>query len=76
MAAKLQDYELEEMFKDFLDQCYEPIRLLGMEYAPSYALYELDPIAYREAYNNWLDTLDHCNECDEHPLDCKCIEGD
>lgn len=70
--AKLQDYELEELFKDFLNDCVEPVKLMGMEYAPAYALYELDPIAYHQAYLEWLDGLDDCEDCEKNPGECVC----
>lgn len=72
---KLQDYELEELYKEMLDECYPPVKVAGMEYDTSRALYELDPIAYRTGFNDWLDGLDPCDDCDNNPIDCEC-EGE
>jgi hypothetical protein len=72
--SKLQDYELEEMFKDFLDETVEIIEIFGMQYSPSYVLKECDPIAYRVTLSDWLDTLDDCEDCDLNPTECTCDE--
>ena len=70
--AKLQDYELEELYKEALDDSYGTVTVAGMEYETSRALYELDPIAYRVGFNDWLDTLDNCDDCELNPIECKC----
>lgn len=70
--AKLQDYELEELYKEMLDDCYEPVKIAGYEYAVSQALYEVDPIAYRVGFNDWLDTLEDCEDCERNPIECTC----
>lgn len=74
--AKLQDYELEDLYKDFLDGCYPPVQVAGYEYETSRALYELDPIAYRTGFNDWLDGLDNCEDCDNNPIECECEAGE
>ena len=71
--AKLQDYEIEEQFKEYLDECYPPVKFGDMEYLPSYALKELDPIAYRV----WLSDYEastECDTCEEMLTDCTCEE--
>ena len=70
--AKLQDYELEELYKNFIDETTEPVKIWGMEYDASRALYELDPIAYRVGFSDWLDSLDNCEDCDLNPSECQC----
>lgn len=70
--AKLQDYELEEMYKDMLDECYDTVQIAGMTYLTSQALYDVDPITYRVGFNDWLDTLDNCEDCDQNPIECEC----
>lgn len=72
---KLQDYELEEQYKEMLDECYGTVKVAGMEYDTSRALYELDPIAYRVGFSDWLDSLDNCEDCDRNPIECEC-EGE
>jgi len=71
---KLQDYELEEMYKDLLDQAYGTVMVAGMEYDTSRALYELDPIAYRVGLVDYIDGLEDCEDCDKNPADCECEE--
>ena len=51
----IDDSELDQRFKDWLDEAYEPVSIVGLEYRTSMALKAVDEIAYREAYNNWLD---------------------
>lgn len=72
--AKLADYELEEMYKDFIDDTTESVKIWGMEYYASQVLRECDPIAYRCGFNDWLDGLDNCEDCDLNPSECKCHE--
>lgn len=70
--AKLADYELEQLFIDFIDETTPTITIWGMEYSASRVLQEIDPIAYRVGFNDWLDTLDDCEDCENNPIDCKC----
>jgi hypothetical protein len=69
--ARLTDYEIEEQFKEYLDDCYPPVKFGDMEYLPSYALKELDPIAY----DVWLwdyQSNTECPDCDDVLADCAC----
>lgn len=72
--AKLQDYELEEMYKEYIDETTEPVTVWGMEYEASRVLLEVDPIAYRVGFSDWLDGLDNCETCDLNPIECTCEE--
>ena len=69
---KLEEYELENLYKDLIDQTTEAINIWGMEYEASRVLQEVDPIAYRVGFNDWLDTLDNCEDCDLNPIECEC----
>ena len=71
--AKLQDYEIEEQFKEMLDGCYGVVTILGMEYGTAYALRECDPIAYRVALSDYEGTQE-CSECSCVLVDCECAE--
>jgi len=53
---KVSEYNAEKSFRDMLDDCYEPIKICGYEYPPSYALKEIDPIAYRQEFLNYADS--------------------
>lgn len=70
--AKLQEWQLEELFDDLLDQVYEPTNIGGMEYLASTVLKECDPIAYRVGFHDWLDNEDNCEDCDLNPIECTC----
>jgi hypothetical protein len=48
--------EAEDMFVDFLDS--EPaIKISGMTFSPSDILRTMDPVAYREQFNNYLNYI-------------------
>ena len=72
--AKVKAWEIEDLYKDVLDQTYGTVMVAGMEYETSRALYELDPIAYRVGFSDWLDCLDPCEGCENNPLECECEE--
>lgn len=52
---KLTEFELQDMFNEMLDEIYEAVSICGYTYIASHALKEIDPIAYEEEYNNWID---------------------
>lgn len=54
--TQFSDYQLDKMFCEYLDECHEDIEIFGCKYMPSRVLRDTDPIAYREFYNNWLDS--------------------
>lgn len=52
----IPEIDLYERYDEMLDDCYEIIRIGTMEYCPSNVLREVDPIAYRCGFNDWLDS--------------------
>ena len=48
--------ELCERFNETLNDCYEPIRIGELSYSPADVLESVDKIAWREGFNNWLDS--------------------
>lgn len=48
--------EALEAFDVMLDECYPEVQVCGYSFDASRALKEMDPIAYREEFNNWLDS--------------------
>lgn len=68
---KLQDYEIEQHYKDMLDECYPAYTINGMEYSPSAILQECDPIAYRVGLSDYSATQE-CNDCENVLDDCEC----
>lgn len=53
--SQLSDYQLEEMFDDMLDECYNEVEIYGWKYLPSRVLRGVDPIVYRCGFSDWLD---------------------
>jgi hypothetical protein len=57
---QVQDLEDEErycvtQFEESLDECCDMVRIGSLEYLPSQVLRVVDPVAYREEYNNWVN---------------------
>lgn len=48
--------ELEERYCEFLDEVYPECKIAGYEYQTSRALKEVDPIAFRCGFADWLDS--------------------
>ncbi len=48
--------EAYEKFDDFIDETNLPVLIVGIRYNPSRVLRKIDPIAYREEFNNWADS--------------------
>jgi hypothetical protein len=69
--AKLADYELEQLYIDFIDETTPTITIWGMEYSASRVLQEIDPIAYRVGFSDWASN-EECEDCEECLIDCKC----
>ena len=63
-GLEISDVYDEEMFSDSMNDEHGDVSILGYEFDPVAALYELDPTSYYEEYNNWLDTL-NIEESDE-----------
>lgn len=55
MAKLIFEHELESMYSDFLDECYGTIKICGLKYSASHALKEVDPVAFRYGFVDWLD---------------------
>jgi hypothetical protein len=53
---KISECEALERFEDFLNEIYPPVNVCGYDYDAGRALKQLDPIAFREEFNNWLDS--------------------
>lgn len=55
----------ESEFDAHLDECYKDVNVCGFTYSASYALKELDPIAYRCMKSDYEGTFD-LNDCTEY----------
>ena len=47
-------HELEDMYEEQLNECYETVSICGMNYDQGHALRQLDPIAFRCAVSDWV----------------------
>lgn len=47
--------ELEAVFDERLDEIYPEVEIAGATFSPSRILAEVDPIAYRCGFNDWVD---------------------
>lgn len=54
--SEISDYQLDKMFADFLDEIYGEVEICGHKYQSSSVLEEVDPIAYRCGFSDWLDS--------------------
>lgn len=46
-------HELEDMYEEQLNECYEPVSICGFNYDQGHALRNLDPIAFRCGVCEW-----------------------
>ena len=47
-----------DAFDDVIDELEPEVVAMGYRFRPSQVVRELDPVAYREAFCNWLDSTD------------------
>lgn len=47
--------ELEDAFENDLTECYDMVSVCGYEYEAGRVLREMDPIAFRCGFNDWID---------------------
>lgn len=52
----VSDYELHQRYDEMLDEVYEDTTIAGYEYSTSSALKQVDPIAYRVGFSEWVDS--------------------
>ena len=57
MSRLITEAEALEMYEEMLDDCEGPVELCGMTYSASYVLREVDPVAYRCGFNDYVDSL-------------------
>ena len=48
---------LKEWYDEMLDDCFPEIKVGGLMYAQSVALYRIDPIAYQTGMNDYESSL-------------------
>jgi hypothetical protein len=65
MLEFIDESEAHILYDEMLDELYSPISVGGVEFDPSRVLKELDPIAYRCGFNDWLDSCDFTTDPSE-----------
>lgn len=55
MKKVIAERLLYDLYDDFLDEAYETVQIGPYDYSTSHALKEVDPVAYQEGFNNWID---------------------
>lgn len=53
----LTTYNREDLFDDMLNDCEPMVKLCGLEYQPADTLKSVDPVAYRCAVSDYVDSL-------------------
>jgi hypothetical protein len=61
----MEDYEIEESFKEMLDDCYPVVKIGYSEFYASDILKNCDPIAYRIGLSEHEDYLAEMADDDE-----------
>lgn len=58
MLEFIEESDAFALYDEMLDELYPTMDIAGIEFEPSRVLKELDPIAYRCGFNDWLDSCD------------------
>ena len=54
----IDEHKAHEQYDEMIDECYGEVRLGGLTFSPSRVLKEMDPVAYRCWFNDWMDSQD------------------
>lgn len=54
-TQKLSESEAAQQYADYLDEVCGEVSVAGLSYMTSRVLADVDPIAYRTGFNDWLD---------------------
>lgn len=57
MSRLITESEARAWYDEMLDDCEGPVELCGMTYSASMVLREVDPVAYRCGFNDYVDSL-------------------
>lgn len=61
----IPEHEAKEQYNEFLDEAYGEVDVAGYSYMTSQLLEEVDPIAWREGFLDWLDSENLTTDEDE-----------
>jgi hypothetical protein len=71
-------HELEDMYEEQLNDCYESVSICGFNYDQGHALRNLDPIAFRCGVSEWEgEEFDEIHESDmtEAEIEHYCVNS-
>lgn len=63
--GRYSERELHDMYDEMLDEIYGLINICGYEYDASLALKNIDEVAYRCGFNDYVDAQGYYDEEDE-----------
>lgn len=55
-GTEVNGHEMEDRYQDALNECYPGLTIAGYEYDTARALKEVDPIAYRCGFADYIDS--------------------
>lgn len=58
MTRYILNSDATDRYNEMLDEVYETVKIGELHYDVSRVLSEVDPIAWREGFNDWLDSED------------------
>ena len=57
IIAELEPVDLEQLYRDMLDECEPEVKVAGLSFCASRIVEELDPVAFRCGVNDYADGL-------------------
>ena len=57
IVAELDPVDLEQLYRDMLDECEPKVKVAGLSFCASRIVEELDPVAFRCGVNDYADGL-------------------
>jgi hypothetical protein len=61
----IDEDKAHEQYDEMLDECFGEIKVGYLTFAPSRVLKEMDPVAYRCWFNDWMDSQNLTADEDE-----------
>lgn len=52
----MNEREALDQYNDMLDEVYDTVNIGNLSYTASQVLSQVDPVAYRTGFNDWLDS--------------------
>jgi hypothetical protein len=65
IIGELEPVDIEQAYRDFLDECEPEVKVAGLFFCASRVIEELDPIAFRCGVSDHADGLINCTITDE-----------